>query len=168
MTALTLLHTRWLALSRRQRLLWFGGLLAVLLLSILLTALLRAQVARASTQVQHAQQALQQVADLAQTQQLQATLAAATRTLLDDAARHDIRAGQWGERRLNIRQANLRRDEINNVLRDITVNESRLFQSEEFELSVLRPDEGLFQMPASDNALRLTLRGSVLFRLGDQ
>lgn len=162
------LHTRWLALSRRQRLLWFTGLLALLLLSILLTALLRAQVTTASAQVQQVRQALQSMADLAQTQQLQAALQQATRELLNDAADRGVRAGQWGERRLNIRQANLSRDEVNTVLRDITVNDDRLFHSDEFELSVLRPDEGLFQVPAQDSALRLTLRGSVLFRLGDQ
>lgn len=168
MNAAALLRARWAALARRQQLLWFAGLLALLVLSIALVALLRAQVSEARAQAQQARLSLQMAADIEQVQRLEATLTEAVSTLLAQAEARGMRAGHWGERRINIRQSNLSRDDVNKLLRDITVNDDRLFSSDEFELSVLRPDEGLFSTPPQDSALRLTLRGSVLFRLGGQ
>ncbi len=74
----------------------------------------------------------------------------------------------WAERRLAIRDQSLPRDDANEVLLGTSQGRGRLFVADSFELSVTRFDEGLFHAPAAGaHPLRMSLRGTVLFRAGD-
>ncbi len=73
----------------------------------------------------------------------------------------------WSERHVNVRQQNLQRSEVNQILAGTARHAGQVMKLEEFELSVTQPDEGLFEMPkTSRQPVLLTLRGMMYFRLG--
>lgn len=74
----------------------------------------------------------------------------------------------WGERQINLRQQHLMREEINHLLMTTPRAKGQIFKPEEFDLSVTRPDEGLFEIPdASKQSVLITLRGTVHFAIAE-
>ena len=74
----------------------------------------------------------------------------------------------WGERQINLRQQNLMREDINQLLTTTARGGGQLFKLEEFELSVTKSDEGLFEKPETPNQpVLFTLRGTVHFRISE-
>ncbi|MBZ0105727.1 MAG: hypothetical protein K8H84_08865 [Sulfuricella denitrificans] len=75
----------------------------------------------------------------------------------------------WGERQINLRQQHLKREEINQLLITTARGKGQLLQAEEFELSVTKSDEGLFQAPETPAyPVLLSLRGTVYFRISER
>ncbi|MFZ3120796.1 MAG: hypothetical protein WA159_21030 [Variovorax sp.] len=76
------------------------------------------------------------------------------------------RAGDWDERRLNIKQVTMSRAEVNAMVGEVAWGPGRLFAAERFELSVTGPTEGLFGAGTAEAELSLSLKGRLLFRAG--
>jgi hypothetical protein len=77
-------------------------------------------------------------------------------------------AGQWAIRRMDIRQAVMTRETVNEVLAQIRRTPSQMFGADEFELSMKSSDGSLFEVPttnSADSALLVTLSGVLHFRL---
>ena len=71
---------------------------------------------------------------------------------------------QWSERKINLRQQSIPRDAANDILVSTGRGNGRLFAVDAFDLSVTRPEEGLFAVPAENNQpLRMTMSGTALF-----
>lgn len=157
---------RQLASTRQHRhLLLFGGAGLALLAALSFAGYAQARLnaaqqaeLQAQVQQQQAQQHLQQV-------QMQAQAAQVGVQLLAEAARLGVQPAAWAERRTNLRQALLPREAAEALLLTSARHSGRVFGAEEFELSVTRPDEGLFTVPGEQAApLRMTLRGLALLR----
>ncbi|KWE37934.1 hypothetical protein [Burkholderia territorii] len=91
------------------------------------------------------------------------------RTQMTDAMRAGYGVGQWAIRRMDIRQAVMTRETVNEMLSQISRTPSQMFGADEFELSMKSADGGLFEVPAAnsgDTALLVTLAGTLYFRLG--
>jgi hypothetical protein len=87
------------------------------------------------------------------------------RELLDGAARRGLLPENWAGRRINLRQANLPREEVNDLIFSIARTDSRFFNLEEFEVAVTRDEEGLFSLPVRANApLSVTVQGTLIFQ----
>ncbi|MCA7955581.1 hypothetical protein LGM43_35590 [Burkholderia seminalis] len=98
----------------------------------------------------------------------QAAAVRASRALLGEAEAAGFGPGQWGLRRMDIRQATMSRESVNRLLSQIARTPSQMFGAEEFELSMKSATGGLFETPVSgsDASLLVTLSGTLYFRLG--
>jgi hypothetical protein len=75
---------------------------------------------------------------------------------------------QWGERRISLQSATMTRREINDLLAGVSHQPGRLFGAEKFDLSVSRPEDGLFTLlggSLNQPPLVITLEGTLLFRI---
>jgi hypothetical protein len=87
--------------------------------------------------------------------------------LMQSAASHGLSPVGWAERRVNLRQAQLSRHDANEFLLSVARTNGRLFNVEEFDISVTHDDEGLFSISNRPNSLLLlTVRGTTVFRTG--
>lgn len=121
------------------------------------------------SQAQQAQldaQALLRQAQVAQQRaQVQVQITQASSQLITGAERLGLDPASWAERRTSLRQAQLPREAVAELLDTLSRSPDRMFGAEEFELSVTQPGEGLFNTPSSQSAaLRMTLRGTALIR----
>jgi len=117
-------------------------------------------------QAQQAFEAAQQrLADLNR----QAAYARAVEALMQKARDAGYGPGQWGTRRIDIKQATMSRETFNTVLSQIARSPSQMFGADEFELSMKNASGSLFEMPfasGGDAPLSVTLSGTLYFRLG--
>ncbi|MDR0771400.1 MAG: hypothetical protein LBE75_09470 [Burkholderiales bacterium] len=96
-----------------------------------------------------------------------AVLGEKAQQLMQSAASQGLSPDDWAERRINLRQAQVTRQEANELLLSVARTKGRLFSVEEFDISVSRDDEGLFNISNRPNTpLLLTLRGTAVFRTG--
>ncbi|ARP78346.1 MULTISPECIES: hypothetical protein [Bordetella] len=96
----------------------------------------------------------------------EAERADAARRILASADATGFAAGGWSERRISIQQSAMTRHAVNDLLREASTGTGRLFGAEQFDLSVTRPEDGLFHATSGNNPdVVLTLRGTLLFRL---
>ncbi|PTD97625.1 hypothetical protein [Pseudothauera lacus] len=115
-----------------------------------------------------AEAALAQAQDRLQLAERQVMLAETGSALRIRMQSLGLTPAHWAERRMAIRDQSLPREDANEVLLGTSQGRGRLFVAEAFELSVTRFDEGLFHAPESGaNPLRMSLRGTVLFRAGE-
>ena len=97
---------------------------------------------------------------LAYAQQRDKWVSSATQ-LVAESKQTGITPEQWVERKVNYRGVSSTRNEADRLVRDTASSQGRLFVTENFELSVLGVNEGLFDIPsADDRGLVLTLAGS--------
>lgn len=151
--------------SRRASLLLFAGAMGALLFAAVWFTSARGDLAEAYALVGSRQQALAATHQRKQEAQLRVQLAAGAVQLAQRARAGGFVEADWGERLLNIRQTPLSRDEVNQLLAGVARDPARVFGAEEFELSVTRADEGLFDAPdARSPPLMVSLRGTLLFR----
>lgn len=90
------------------------------------------------------------------------------RTQMTHAMQAGYGVGQWATRRMDIRQAVMTRETVNEVLAQIRRTPSQMFGADEFELSMKSSDGSLFEAPttnSADSALLVTLSGVLYFRL---
>lgn len=89
--------------------------------------------------------------------------------LLSRAAAQRLTPDSWAERRVNLRQALIPRNEVNELLLSIVHTEKRSFVVDEFELAVTRDDDSLFHESAHPNTpLLLTVHGTLVFHTGKE
>lgn len=164
--ALTLI--RRLTHSRKASLLTFAVALGALLLAAVGFTSARQALGDAFMQVSSAQQELAAAEQRLREAELRVRLAESARTLATRAEAAGFVEARWGERLINVAQAPMSREDVNNLLGSVARDETRIFGAESFELTVTRPDEGLFDTtdPRSPPLL-MTMRGTLLFRTGE-
>ncbi len=96
-------------------------------------------------------------------------LESAADTLLAKGAAMHLDPQQWVEQKINMNQTALSRDQANALLGETALNARQIFDAEDFDISVTGADDGLFDPPGNSATpdLRLTLRGTVLTRIGE-
>lgn len=150
---------------RQAMLLMLVIALVALVASALWFARARSGLAAAYAAVAAERSALDDLHRQQQEQKLRNDLASAGAALIERANTVGLDPARWGERRINIRQAQLTREAVNELLATTARGDGRLFGADEFELSVTRSDDGLFDVPgAQSQPIALTLRGTLLFR----
>lgn len=152
--------------TRRQAMLL---MLVIALLALVVAALwfarARSELAAAYATVAAEQSGLDELHRQQHEQSLRAELAAAGAALVQRATAAGLDPAGWGERRINIRQAQLPREAINELLATTARGDGRLFGADAFELSVTRSEDGLFDVPGTQSQpIALTLRGTLLFK----
>lgn len=154
------------ALARRQaKLLLLGAALVAVVVAALWFARARGELAAAYAAVASEQRGLDELHRRQHEQGLRGELAAAAAGLVERARASGLDPAGWGERRINIRQAQLPRQAVNELLATTARGDGRLFGAEAFELSVTRSDDGLFDAPGPQSQpVALTLRGTLLFK----
>ncbi len=83
-------------------------------------------------------------------------------------ATQSMRSQDWGERRIQVRNANLSRQAVNDLLTGVARQPGRLFGAESFDISVSRADDGLFSTfdaSFTQPDLVVTLEGTLLFQV---
>ncbi|KVG81691.1 hypothetical protein WJ36_13925 [Burkholderia ubonensis] len=99
----------------------------------------------------------------------QAAVVRQARALMAHAVEAGYAPGQWSIRRVDFRQAAMRRETVNELLSQIHRNSSQVFGADEFELSMKSATGSLFEVPLPDDgdaSLLFTLSGTLHFRLG--
>lgn len=152
--------------ARRQAMLL---MLVVAMIAVVAAALwfahARSELAAAYAAVATAQRELDELHGRQREQGLRNELVAAASALVEHAGATGLDPAGWGERRINIRQAQIPREAVNELLATTARGDGRLFGADAFELSVTRSDDGLFDMPGLQNQpVALTLRGTLLFK----
>lgn len=151
--------------SRKASLLMFAVASGALLFAAIWFTHARHDLDQAYSRVSDRQQSLAAANALLQEAQLKVRLATTAHALVNQAHGSGFVDDAWGERLINVAQAPLPRQDVNDLLASVTRSDDRLFGAEAFELSVTRPQEGLFDPPgARSPPLTLTLRGTLLFR----
>jgi hypothetical protein len=93
---------------------------------------------------------------------------ARARELRAAAAQKGLLPENWAERRINLRQGNLSRDEVNELLFSIARTDRRFFHVEAFDVAVTRDEDGLFSLPIRANSpLSVTVQGTLVFLARD-
>jgi hypothetical protein len=154
--------------SRKAMLTSFAVALGALLLSAVWFTTARQALGDAFLQVNGAEQQLAAAQQRLREAELRVQLAERARAVVERANAAGLVEGRWGERLINVAQAPMGREDVNNLLGSVARDERRIFGAEAFDLSVTRPDEGLFDTtdPRSPPLL-LTMRGTLLFRTGE-
>lgn len=158
-------RVRRLAGSRRTSLTGFAVALGALLLAAGWFTTARQSLGGAYGELAGAQQSLAAAEQRLRDAELRARLAESAGRLVEEARASGHVGEQWGERLINVAQSPMPREDVNHLLASVARDEQRLFGAEAFDLSVTRPDEGLFETtdPRSP-PLMVTLRGTLLFR----
>lgn len=87
---------------------------------------------------------------------------------LQVGATQSMNSRDWGERRIQVRNANLSRQAVNDLLTGVARQPGRLFGAENFDISVSRAEDGLFSTFDDSLAhpdLVVTLEGTLLFQV---
>jgi hypothetical protein len=151
--------------SRQASLLLFAAALGALLIAAVWFTSARGNLAESYDQVGSRQQALTAAHQRRQEAQLRVQLATGANQLVERATARGFVEHDWGERLINVTQAPLTREDINDLLSGVARGDERVFGADAFELSVTRADEGLFDTPDPRSPpLMLNLRGTLLFR----
>lgn len=151
--------------SRKTLLVAFAIALGTLLLAAVWFTAARSALGEAYAGAGAAEQELAAARQRLQEAQLRVRLAENATALVAQAKADGLVESRWGERLINVSAAPLPRQDVNHLLASVARDDARIFGAEAFELSVTRPDEGLFDAtdPRSPPLL-MTLRGTLLFR----
>ena len=154
--------------SRKAMLTTFVVALGALLLAAVWFTSARQALGDAYLRVNRAEQQLATATQRLREAELRVRFAESAGAITSRANAAGFTANRWGERLINVSQAPMGRQDLNNLLGSITRDETRIFGAEAFDLSVTRPDEGLFDTtdPRSPPLL-LSLRGTLMFRTGE-
>lgn len=154
--------------SRKASLTGFAITLGALLLAAAWFTTARQSLGNAYDELAAAQQSLAAAEQRLREAELRARLAGSAEALVEEARASGHVGEQWGERLINVAQSPMPREDVNHLLASVARDERRLFGADAFDLSVTRPDEGLFETtdPRSP-PLMVTLRGTLLFRTSE-
>jgi hypothetical protein len=152
--------------SQTGGLLLLGGAVVLPLAGVLVFDRARHALPRAESNLARAESALSEAHKREQLAQRNRVLLAAANDLQQHAQNLGVLPQGWGERQINLRQQHLMREEINRLLAPTARGNGQLLQAEEFELSVTKSDESLFEVPEiSGQPVLMSLRGTTHFRI---
>lgn len=118
----------------------------------------------AQQQLEQARQTLAQAQRQQSLVQQQVALHEALEQLAGRAQALALAPAQWSQRRINLQDQTLTRMAADRLLGSTGRGAGHVFATRAFDLSVVRPGEGLFQLPGSDNrSLRLSMQGTAFF-----
>ncbi|MDR2451477.1 MAG: hypothetical protein LBE85_06840 [Candidatus Accumulibacter sp.] len=151
--------------QRRRKIVFAATMLLLLAASVLFFFFAQQRLRRSEAEALLEARALQE-ALLAEAEALnRKRLDERARELLDGAARRGLLPENWAGRRINLRQANLPREEVNDLIFSLARTDQRFFQLEEFEVAATRDEDGLFSLPVRANApLSVTVQGTLIFQ----
>ncbi|MDR1530153.1 MAG: hypothetical protein LBS40_07160 [Burkholderiales bacterium] len=151
--------------QRKKRLLFAIGMLLLLLAATSFLVFSRHYLRQSQIEATVSQGMYQEAVWMEEEAQNVALLNEKAQRLLQLSTSHSLSPDYWAERRINLKQAQASRGEANDLLLSIARTKKRLFSVEEFDISVMRDDEGLFNISDRPNMpLLLTVRGTALFR----
>lgn len=85
--------------------------------------------------------------------------------IVDSALGMGLAPANWVEHRISLKKTNMSRAKVNQVLLNTALRENQFFDLQALDVSVLSPDEGLFDVPdASTEGILLHLEGTALTR----
>jgi hypothetical protein len=85
--------------------------------------------------------------------------------LLEESKASGMDAASWNKRKFNLKQVAMSRDAVNSLLDEVTRSSGSVFGAEEFEITVRKFDEGLFNSPKDPSStIEVTLKGALMFR----
>ena len=149
---------------RRTTLLLFVLALLLLVTAVAVFVARHQRNMRADMAMSQARQALMQARHRQDVVQQQTRLVDALRQLDQRARALGLAPQQWSERKISLRQQSVPREAADDILTSTGRGNGRLFAVDAFDLSVTRPDESLFDVPAEGNQpLRMTMSGTALF-----
>jgi hypothetical protein len=150
--------------QRRRALIIFTLALLLLIAAVTLSAIANQRNDQARVDLSEAKETAAQAGHQQVLAKKQRELQDASKKLAERAQALGLGVDQWSERKINLQQQTVPRDAANDILVGTGRGNGRMFLTESFDLSVTRPDEGLFVAPIDGNQpLRMTLRGTALF-----
>ena len=155
--------------GRSVGLMLLGGAVVVLLLGVL--GFDRARDARAQAQrtVINADAMLSEARSHEQLAQRNRALLEVSSTVQQRAQASQVLPRFWSERRIDLRQQSLAREQLNTVLVSTARNSNQLLKLEEFDVAVTHPDDGLFTaLTDARHPVTMSLRGALNFRITDK
>jgi hypothetical protein len=153
--------------GRKKRLALAAGLSMLLLLAASGLLLAAREVRQARLETALAQRAHREALQTQAQTQSRAELEKAARHLSQLAEARHATPRHWAKRFIDLRQTQLARGDANRLFRSFSRTEGRLFHVEAFDLAVTGNDKGLFH-PSGNTLLLLTVRGTLLFRAGEE
>lgn len=153
--------------QRKKRLLFATSMLLLLLVATVFLVFARQKLQQSQIEVAVSQRAYQEAVWAEEESRDAALFNEKAQQLMQSAASRGLSPDYWAERRINLKQAQVSRNEANELLLSIERTSGRLFDVEEFDIAVTRDDEGLFNISNHPNTpLLLTVRGTTVFRTG--
>lgn len=153
--------------QRKKRLVFAVCMLILLLLATIFLGYARQNLRQSQIDAAISQRAYQEAIWTEEEVKDVALLNEKAQQMMQSAVSRGLSPNDWAERRINLKQAQLTRNEANELLLSIARTKERLFSVEEFDISVARDDEGIFNVPSRPNTpLVLTVRGTAVFRTG--
>ncbi len=151
--------------SRNASLLLFAVALGALSLAAVWFTAARNALDESYELVSSGQQSLAAAEQRLKEAELRVQLSESAKGLAEEAIASGFVEDRWGERLINMEQAPLDREDVGNLLASVSRDDDRIFGAQAFDLSVTRPDEGLFDtVDPRSPPLLMTLRGTLLFR----
>lgn len=155
--------------SRFGGLLLLGGAVVLLFAGAFEFDRARSTLPRAENDLARAETALNEAKIRESLAQRNRILLSTANALQQRAQSLNVLPQSWAERQISLRQQHLMREDINQLLMTTVRGRGQLLQPEEFELSVTKSDEGLFDRPGTPaHPVLLTLRGTVYFRISER
>ena len=155
--------------GRSVGLMLLAGAVAVLLIGVVGFDLARDARARAQRTVVNADGLLAEARSREQLAQRNRALLEVSGKVQQRAQASLVLPRYWSERKIDLRQQSLQRDQLNSVLVSTARNSNQLLKLEEFDVAVTHPDEGLFGSGAvTRNPVMVSLRGTLNFRISDR
>ena len=146
-----------------------GGAVVVLLLGVLAFDRARDARSRAERAVINANALLSEARSHEQLAQRNRALLVVASTMQQRAQSSQVMPRFWSERRIDLRQQSLARDQLNTLLVSTARNSNQLLMLEEFDAAVTHPDDDLFtSLPDVRHPVMVSLRGALNFRIIDK
>lgn len=153
--------------QRKKRLLFAVGMLILLFLATVFLVYARQNLRQSQVNAAVSRQTHQEALWKEEEARDVALFNEKAQQMMRSATSHGLSPDGWAERRINLKQAQITRHEANELLLSVARTGDRLFNIEEFDISVTRGDEGLFNISDRPNTpLLLTARGTAVFRTG--
>lgn len=155
-------------MSARKQFLFLGILSAVALVAAAFTVHFGAnRLSKARAEWADANKSYAQADELLLRARTKERLSNAAGILLAKSLAMHLDPDQWFEQKVSLSQVSLPRDKVDSFLRETALTPQQVFDTDDFDISVTGPDDGLFDKPENPatQELRLTLRGTVLTRI---
>jgi len=155
--------SRWVSRLSSVRLICL--LLVLLALSIVVLAFSRAVLMRSESMHREVRAQMSEISNQERREDAERIRGERIVKLLSQAGQMNLLRDGWTERKINIQSVDMRREQVNELMRDIVNNSNQIFGAETFELAVKDPGTSLFDAPRNaEEVLVVTLKGAAMFR----